>query len=116
MDKILNIYRFVFMLKSPIGLIYGLVAGAIFEVILSFILINPTPKFNFNMILFKEVINRGKKNTKLPAGITINATNSTDLKYAFLILVRSSFILTYTGNVAFTITSDTSVIGKREIR
>lgn len=50
----------VLIMKNPIALIYGLLAGAIFEVIISFKFIKPVPTFNYNGKIFKEIISRGK--------------------------------------------------------
>jgi O-antigen/teichoic acid export membrane protein len=49
-----------YITRSAEGIIWGLIAGAFLEVILSFVLIRPTPKFIFQMNLLKRVINRGK--------------------------------------------------------
>lgn len=46
--------------RSAIGLVFGLIAGAILEVILSFILIKPTPKLSFNLQKINKIIHRGK--------------------------------------------------------
>jgi len=51
---------FAFMLHSPIAIIYGLITGALFEVILSFLIAKPQPRFKFEGELFKQVISRGK--------------------------------------------------------
>lgn len=48
------------ILKDPIALIIGFVAGVILEVVLSFIIVSPYPKFTFNTIQLKEIISRGK--------------------------------------------------------
>jgi len=50
----------VIILKSYYGLTIGLVAGAIFEVIYTFIVARPWPKFDFNLAKTKRVIDRGK--------------------------------------------------------
>lgn len=50
----------ILILRSPIGLVWGLVAGAIFEVFLSFLIIKPTPRYTFDKHLFRDVISRGK--------------------------------------------------------
>jgi len=50
----------VLIIKNPIALIYGLLAGAIFEVIISHLIIKPTPSFNFNKRFFVEIISHGK--------------------------------------------------------
>lgn len=49
-----------FITRSAIGLVFGLMAGAILEVILSFILIKPTPKLSFNFQKINKIIHRGK--------------------------------------------------------
>ena len=50
----------VIILKSVYGLIWGLLAGAIYEVFYTFIVARPWPKFEFNLIKTKRVIDRGK--------------------------------------------------------
>lgn len=50
----------VIIMKNPLALIYGLIAGAIFEVSLSFLFIKPAPIIEFNKKIFKEIISRGK--------------------------------------------------------
>lgn len=50
----------LFVMRNPIALIYGLLAGAVFEVIISFKFVNPKPTFNFNRKIFKEIVSRGK--------------------------------------------------------
>lgn len=50
----------VLLTKSAIGLIWGLIIGAFFEVIFSFFIIKPTPHFIFKLNLLKKVIARGK--------------------------------------------------------
>lgn len=51
---------FALILTDAIGFVWGLIAGALLEVILSFILFKPWPllKFEFNFV--KKIINRGK--------------------------------------------------------
>jgi O-antigen/teichoic acid export membrane protein len=51
---------FVVLLKDPVGIIYGLIIGAVAEVILSFVVIKPTPRFNFDKQKFREIFSRGK--------------------------------------------------------
>lgn len=48
------------ILKSPIALIYGMTASAVVEVILSFFVVHPRPKFEFNLGQAKEIVNKGK--------------------------------------------------------
>jgi lipopolysaccharide exporter len=45
---------------SVYSLVYGLLAGAILEVILSFMIVKPTPKFSFKGAYFKEILHKGK--------------------------------------------------------
>lgn len=46
--------------RSPVGLIWGLIASAVFEVILSWGFITPKPKLNFNLMFSKQILARGK--------------------------------------------------------
>lgn len=50
----------VFLTKDPISLVWGMFGGAIFEVIISFIVAKPYPGINFNKIIFKEIISQSK--------------------------------------------------------
>jgi len=50
----------VIVLKSVYGMIWGLLAGAIFEVCYTFFVVRPWPKFTFDLIKTKKVIDRGK--------------------------------------------------------
>lgn len=50
----------VIVMKNPIALIYGLIGGAIFEVVISLLLIKPVPIIEFNENIFKGIIARGK--------------------------------------------------------
>lgn len=50
----------VFLIREPIGLVWGLIAGATLEVILSFLLVKPTPRFVFEGERIKRVVGRGK--------------------------------------------------------
>lgn len=51
---------FVFVLQSPIAIIYGLIFGALFEIIFSFLIAKPQPRFRFEGELFRHIISRGK--------------------------------------------------------
>lgn len=51
---------FVFLLKSPEGIVFSLIIGALFEVILSFIVIRPRPYFEIDRTKLREVFSRGK--------------------------------------------------------
>lgn len=46
--------------QNPDGLVWGLIAGAGFEVIISFILSTPRPRFSFNKNIFSKILSRGK--------------------------------------------------------
>lgn len=50
----------VVVIKDPIALIYSLVAGAIFEVIVSLLLVKPAPIIEFNKKIFRDIISRGR--------------------------------------------------------
>ena len=45
---------------NAMGLVFGLIAGAIFEVILSFILIKPIPTLKFNLQKISKIFHNGK--------------------------------------------------------
>lgn len=47
-------------LRSPVGLIYGMIAGAVLEVVLSQSLIDPRPKWHFDIQKVRQVLNRGR--------------------------------------------------------
>lgn len=51
---------FVVIMKDPIGLIYGLIGGAIFEVIISLFLVKPQPLIEFKKQFFREIMSHGK--------------------------------------------------------
>jgi len=51
---------FVFITRQASGLIFGLIVGVVFEVLLSFILAKPVPKFIFKIQSVKEVLHKGK--------------------------------------------------------
>jgi lipopolysaccharide exporter len=46
--------------KSPYGLVWGMITGALFEVVYTFFVARPIPKFEFNLIKTKRVIEKGK--------------------------------------------------------
>lgn len=50
----------VIIFRTASSMVWGLVAGASLEVLLSFVLIKPTPKLSFNSKQFKEIITRGR--------------------------------------------------------
>ncbi|MBI4999492.1 lipopolysaccharide biosynthesis protein [Candidatus Gottesmanbacteria bacterium] len=51
---------FALWTHSAASLVLGLIGGAIFEVVLSFIIVEPRPKFAFEGEKIKRIINRGK--------------------------------------------------------
>lgn len=50
----------VFFTKSAIGMVWGLVIGAVFEVALSFMFVKPIPSFSFQKEQFKKILHKGK--------------------------------------------------------
>lgn len=58
-DSIVSLMLALIM-KDAIGFVWGLLVGAILEVILSFILFNPKPLFRIEFNLVKKILNRGK--------------------------------------------------------
>jgi len=50
----------VVLTRSVYGLVWGLMAGALLEVAISFILIRPLPKLNVRKNYFKEIFHKGK--------------------------------------------------------
>lgn len=50
----------VVAIRNPIALIYSLIAGAIFEVIMSLLFVKPVPIIEFNKKVFREIISHGK--------------------------------------------------------
>lgn len=51
---------FALLTKSAVSLIWGLIAGAMLEVVLSFIFVKPTPSFSFELLKVKKIVSRGK--------------------------------------------------------
>lgn len=51
---------FVVITHSVNGLIYGMMISAVLEIILSFIIVKPTPRLIFHLPLFKNIIHHGK--------------------------------------------------------
>jgi len=49
-----------FVTRSPLGLILGLIGGAVYEVIYTFLVVGPRPAFKYEMDRLKKIINRGK--------------------------------------------------------
>ncbi|MBU0572124.1 lipopolysaccharide biosynthesis protein [Patescibacteria group bacterium] len=47
-------------IRSATSLVWGLIAGAVLEVLLSYIYVRPIPKLSFKKVKIKRIINRGK--------------------------------------------------------
>lgn len=58
--EVLSSIVLVYLLDSPIGLVWGLLVSAILEVLLSFVFIRPWPKLKFEKMRFLEVLQTGK--------------------------------------------------------
>jgi O-antigen/teichoic acid export membrane protein len=58
-DSLVAIFT-AFYLKTASSLVWGMLAGVIFEVVVSHLFIKPKPKLNFEKNKFKKVIERGK--------------------------------------------------------
>jgi len=50
----------VFITKAPEALIWGMIIGVLFEIVLSFMVVKPRPSFAFEFPIFKEVVGFGK--------------------------------------------------------
>jgi len=50
----------VIILRNPYGLVFGLIAGSIFDVMFTFFAVRPWPKFHFDIIRGKKVVNQGR--------------------------------------------------------
>lgn len=50
----------IIAMESPIALIYSLIVGAVFEVVMSLLFVKPVPIIEFNKNIFKEIITHGK--------------------------------------------------------
>lgn len=48
------------ILRDPLGIIIGFIAGVIAEIVLSYIMVKPTPILNINKEYFMKIIHRGK--------------------------------------------------------
>lgn len=49
-----------FVMRSPIGIIYGLIAGVLLEIILSYIIVRPLPRILFNKQYINNLFHKGK--------------------------------------------------------
>nr|MBI5456068.1 lipopolysaccharide biosynthesis protein [Candidatus Levybacteria bacterium] len=58
-DSMVAIFFIVFT-HSVYGLVLGLLAGAVFELITSFVFIKPTPRFRFNKHYVSDILHKGK--------------------------------------------------------
>lgn len=59
LDSVIAIVATIY-LDSPLGIIWGLVAGALSEVVLSFMFLNLRPKLELNSVIFKMILHNGK--------------------------------------------------------
>ena len=50
----------VFILKSTEALVIGLIFGAFFEVVLSFVIATPRPELRFDKVIFRSILKQGK--------------------------------------------------------
>ncbi len=50
----------IILIRDPIALIYGLIAGALFEVAISFLFVKPVPSIKFDKSIFYEIVTHGK--------------------------------------------------------
>ncbi|MDO8658942.1 MAG: oligosaccharide flippase family protein [Candidatus Levybacteria bacterium] len=50
----------VIAMKNPIALIYSLIVGAVFEVVMSLLIVKPVPIIEFNKKIFGEIFSHGK--------------------------------------------------------
>ena len=46
--------------KSPVGIVGGFIGGVVLEVILSFIVVKPTPSLQFHKSIFRYIVHKGK--------------------------------------------------------
>ncbi len=58
-DSIVAILFTIFT-HSVYGLVLGLLTGAVFELIISFVFIKPTPRFKFNKLYVSDILHKGK--------------------------------------------------------
>ena len=58
-DSMVAIF-FVVLTHSVYGLVLGLIAGAVFELITSFVFIKPTPRLRFNKYYIRDILHKGK--------------------------------------------------------
>ncbi|MDP2637836.1 MAG: lipopolysaccharide biosynthesis protein [Candidatus Levybacteria bacterium] len=49
-----------FLTRNASSFVYGLIAGVLFEVVLSFIVVKPRPSFTFKKMFLRKIIYRGK--------------------------------------------------------
>jgi lipopolysaccharide exporter len=58
-DTVVSIF-ITYLTKNPSGIIMGLLAGVLTELILSFILVKPKPKLKFEFLYISNIFHRGK--------------------------------------------------------
>lgn len=51
---------FAYLTKNPASIVFGLIAGVVFEVLLSFVIVKPLPHFGFETSYFTKILHRGK--------------------------------------------------------
>ena len=72
---------FSLLLKNPFGIVIGIIAGVLLELILSYIFVKPCPRFGFDYGYAKEIVSRGKWVT-LSGIFNYLAQNSDDIVVA----------------------------------
>ncbi len=91
-----------FLYKSPIGLVAGLIGGALIEVVVSQICIHPRPKLQFNKTRAASIIHSGKWITSAGIG-SYFATKGVDMSIGKLLSTQSLgiFQMAYRFSVLF---------------
>ncbi|MBI2430718.1 MAG: lipopolysaccharide biosynthesis protein [Candidatus Levybacteria bacterium] len=51
---------FAYLTKNPASIVFGLIAGVMFEVVLSFVIVKPLPHFRFETAYLTKILHRGK--------------------------------------------------------
>ncbi len=51
---------FCYLLKSPMGIVFGLISGVVVQLILSFFVVNIRPRLQFNKSYISKIIHRGR--------------------------------------------------------
>lgn len=58
-DAIVSVVA-IFLTKSPMGIVVGLISGIILELVLSHLIVRPNPKFDLDKNIIKQIFSRGK--------------------------------------------------------